>query len=185
MLRRPLTPNRRVFARRPRLTPSRLGTHRYAASQNLSAPRPVDRMSAAWRTAPGTAPDAGRDYLGTLELDGAARKVKIATSMVLPERVHGLLAERNGGLLAVGNRLGRFLLRCDASGQTVLRHPVVGGPAQRTLAGHVTPSTASQWLYTPETDRTIGPGWVSVRDCVTLRKNRRMAQPRCRSAPSA
>ena len=136
-----------------------------------SVPPRIDRLAAAWRTAPGSGSlDAGRDFVGILELDWSANQVRIAASVLLPERVHGLLAEPDGGFLAVANRPGRSLLRCDAKGQAVLRHSLANESPQRTLAGHVSPSADGQWLYTPETDSATGQGWVSVRERRTLQK---------------
>ncbi len=40
----------------------------------------------------------------------------------------------------------------------------------RTLDGHVAASLDGHWLYTGETDRRTGDGWVSVRDARDLRK---------------
>lgn len=131
----------------------------------------IDRLAAAWRTAPESGQaDAGRDYAGILELDWAARQVRIATQIPLPQRVHGLQAEPQGGFIAVAARPGRFLLRADSHGQTMLQHSLDSELPQRTLAGHITPSSDGQWLYTPETDSTTGQGWVSVREHTTLRK---------------
>ncbi len=130
-----------------------------------------DRLAAAWRTAPGSGlAHAGRDFTGILELDWPQRQVRIAAQVLLPERVHGLLAEPGGGFLAVASRPGRFLMRIDAQGQVAVHHALDEESPQRTLDGHISPSADGQWLYTPETDPSTGQGWVSVRDHSTLRK---------------
>jgi hypothetical protein len=153
-----------------------LATPLGALAQSLAAPLPaapgpIDRLAAAWRTAPGTgAPHAGRDFLGVLELDWDARQVRIAASVLLTERVHGLLTEPDGGFVAVGARPGHTLVRCDAAGQLVRRFSVDDELPQRTLDGHITASADGQSLYTMETDRSTGQGWVSVRDRSTLKK---------------
>ncbi len=129
-----------------------------------------NRLAAAWRTATGSGPDAGRDFAGILELDWSARRVRIASQVVLPERVHGLLAQGDGGFLAVGARPGRVLLRFDAAGQIAVRHSLQDESPPRTLAGHANPSLDGQWLYTPETDPVTGLGWISVRSRASLQK---------------
>lgn len=135
-----------------------------------SAPA-TDRLAAAWRTAPGSGQvNAGRDFAGILELDWTQRQVRIAVQVLLPDRVHGLLAEPDGGFLAVATRPGHFLMRMDAQGQVVVHHTLDQESPQRTLDGHVSPSADGQWLYTSETDRSTGQGWISVRDRTTLRK---------------
>ena len=132
---------------------------------------PINRLAAAWRTAPGLGPaDAGRDFVGLLDLDWTARQVRIAAQMVLPHRAHGLQAEAHGGFLAVAARPGRYVLRCDAQGQAMLHYNLDNEYPHRTLAGHITTSADRQWLYTPETDSSTGQGWVSVREHTTLRK---------------
>ena len=136
-----------------------------------AAPGSINRLVASWRTAPGTgAPNAGRDFLGVLELDWDARRVRIAASVLLTERVHGLLTEPDGCFVAVGARPGHTLVRCDAAGQLMQRHSVEDESPPRTLDGHITASADGQSLYTMETDRSTGQGWVSVRDRGTLKK---------------
>lgn len=133
--------------------------------------RSVDRLAAGWRTAPDSGvADAGRDFVGILELDWHTRQVHIAAQVLLPQRAHGLQAEPQGGFLAVAARPGRYLLRCDAQGQAMLYHSLDKELPHRTLSGHSTSSADGQWLYTPETDSASGQGWVSVREHATLRK---------------
>ena len=85
-------------------------------------------------------------------------------------RAHGLLAEPDGGFLAVAARPGRWLLRCDARGQLQTRHSIDAETPLRTLGGHVLASADGQWLYTTETDVETGASVVGVRHARTLEK---------------
>ncbi len=126
---------------------------------------PDVRLAAAWRSQSGAdGTPTPRDHVGILHLDWAAGQVRIAAEVPVQGRAHGLLAEAGGGFLAVASRPGRWLLRCDAQGQVVRRLALDDDTPTRTLDGHVTPSADGHWLYTPETDRSNGEGWVSVRD---------------------
>ncbi len=143
---------------------------RLQAAENASddaAREPVHRLAAAWRV---PAPTAGTapDRVGIIELDWPAGRARVLAELAVPERAHGLLALPDGGFVAVANRPGRWLLRCDAAGH--LRHRLEIGnerPA-RTFNGHVERSADTAWLYTTETDPADGAGWVSVRDARTL-----------------
>lgn len=128
-------------------------------------PLPSARLAAAWRVQSGTGntPTTG-DFVGILQLDWAAGLVRMITEVPVAGRAHGLLAETDGGFLAVSSRPGRWLLRCDAQGQVTHRLAMDDDTPNRTLDGHVTPSANGQWLFTTETDRSTGEGWVSVRD---------------------
>lgn len=129
------------------------------------------RLAAAWRSH-GDTPDCGRDcdQVGVLELDWTARTVRVAASLPVQGRAHGLLAEADGGFLAVATRPGRWLLRCDAQGRLVTRHRLDDETPLRTLGGHVLSSADGQWLYTTETDTRDGSGWIGVRDRHTLQR---------------
>lgn len=129
------------------------------------------RLAAAWRSH-GDTPDCGRDcdQVGVLELDWTARTVRVAASLPVQGRAHGLLAEADGGFLAVATRPGRWLLRCDAQGRLVTRHRLNDETPLRTLGGHVLSSADGQWLYTTETDTRDGSGWIGVRDRHTLQR---------------
>jgi hypothetical protein len=142
-----------------------------AASPAPNALPPRVRLAAAWR-GHGDTPDCGRDcdQVGVLELDWPARTVRVTSSLPVQGRAHGLLAEADGGFLAVATRPGRWLLRCDAQGQLVVRHRLDAETPLRTLGGHVLASADGQWLYTTETDTRDGSGWIGVREHRTLRR---------------
>jgi hypothetical protein len=128
------------------------------------------RLGAAWRrVVAGTV--TAQDFVGVLALDWDRKTVRVQTEHVVPSRAHGVLAESGGGFLVVAARPGTWLRRMGADGQ-VLQHldtqAEQAGRAGRTLDGHIMASADGQWLYTPETDRTSGEGWVSVRDMRTL-----------------
>ncbi|MCW5636134.1 MAG: DUF1513 domain-containing protein, partial [Rubrivivax sp.] len=86
----------------------------------------------------------------------------------VPGRAHGLLALADGGFLAVANRPGRWLLRCDAHGGLVRQLTTDEERPRRTFNGHVVASPDEAWLFTTETDPATGEGWISVRDARTL-----------------
>lgn len=136
-----------------------------------ATPPPRVRLAAAWRSH-GNTPDCGRDcdQVGVLEIDWTARSVRVAASLPVQGRAHGLLAEADGGFLAVASRPGRWLLRCDVQGQLVARHLIDSENPLRTLGGHVLASADEQWLYTTETDTRDGSGWIGVRDRRTLQR---------------
>ena len=135
------------------------------------APAEVQRLATAWRVPNARTPDGG-DRVGLLQVDWKAGEVTLLAEQAVPSRAHGLLAMPDGGLIAVANRPGRWLLRLDAKGAIVQRTVlgvVQGGenPA-RTLNGHVEASACGRWLFTSETDPATGAGWLSVRDPRTL-----------------
>ena len=136
----------------------------------------VQRLATAWQM-PGTrAPDSGW-RVGMLDIDWAAGRVQMRAQQSVPTRAHGLLALPDGGFLAVANRPGRWLLRCDASGALVRRLNTAAEQPQRNFNGHVEaslgPGGEVRWLCTTETDPDTGAGWLSLRDARTLQ---RMAQ---------
>lgn len=144
-----------------------------APSDTIGAP-PLPsrvRLAAAWRSH-GNTPDCGRDcdQVGVLELDWAAREVRVAAHLPVQGRAHGLLAEPGGGFLAVATRPGRWLLRDDPPGELQTRHLIDAETPHRTLGGHVLASADGQWLYTTETDTRDGRGWIGVRDHRTLQR---------------
>ncbi len=132
-------------------------------------PPSLVRLAAAWRSHGSTA-DCGRDcdQVGVIELDWATREARVTASLPVQGRAHGLLAEADGGFLAVATRPGRWLLRCDAQGLLQTRHLIDSENPLRTLGGHVLTSANGQWLYTTETDTRDGSGWIGVRDRRTL-----------------
>jgi hypothetical protein len=130
------------------------------------------RLATAWRTS--SSPGVPPDRVGVLEIDWAAAQVRIASDVPVPGRAHGLLALADGGFLAVANRPGAWLLRCDASGQVQQRLSIDYERPRRTFNGHVEtsgesgPGRTADWLYTTETDPGTGDSWLSVRDARTL-----------------
>lgn len=130
------------------------------------------RLATAWRVA---APDDGAlpDRVGVLEIDWPASRIRIAGEVPVPGRAHGLLALTDGGFLAVANRPGRWLMRCDAAGRLQRRIAIDEELPRRTFNGHVETSAEGaagrgDWLFTSETDPATGDGWISVRDARTL-----------------
>jgi uncharacterized protein len=59
----------------------------------------------------------------------------------------------------------------DADGRVVQRRDLEDDEGGRfTLDGHVHPGPGGEWLYTTETERAHGEGWIGVRDARTLAK---------------
>lgn len=138
-----------------------------AVTPTEGAARSVTTLAAAWRQAQDG--DA-RDFVGLLQADWDAAKVRIASALPVPSRAHGLLRMPDGGFVAVATRPGSWMVRCDAQGHAMqwLRMDIEA--EGRSLDGHVCASADGQWLYTAETHFDSGRGWVSVRDPLTLRK---------------
>lgn len=109
-------------------------------------------------------------YVGLFTLDWRAERMQVKAAMAVPSRTHGLLAQPDGGFVAVAVRPGSWLVRCDAQGQPMQWLHMDREPEGRTLDGHVCASADGQWLYTAETSARSGQGWVSVRDSTSLRK---------------
>jgi uncharacterized protein len=62
-------------------------------------------------------------------------------------------------------------MRVDADGRVVQRRDLEDDEGGRfTLDGHVHPGPGGEWLYTTETERAHGEGWIGVRDARTLAK---------------
>lgn len=142
-----------------------------AGSWALAAPalpaEPVERLATAWRVAPGTADDPEQGHhVGILRIDWTAGQVQVQADVPVPGRAHGLLALPDGGFLALANRPGRWLLRCDAQGQVMQLRRLDDEPC--TLNGHAASSADGHWLFTTETDPGTGTGRISVRDARTL-----------------
>jgi hypothetical protein len=123
-------------------------------------------LGAAWRGPAETDPQ----FMGALAVDWLRGEIYVRYAVPLPGRAHGLLAEPDGGLLAVAARPGPWLLRCDGEGRVVRRLDIAAETGGRRFDGHVTPSADGAWLYTTETDPATGHGWVSVRERESLRK---------------
>ena len=139
-----------------------------ALPRELTA-EPVERLATAWRRdaeARGGV-DAGHQ-VGVLRIDWAAGQVQVQAQVNVPSRAHGLLALGDGGFLALANRPGRWLLRCDAQGQAVQLKCLADERPLRTLNGHAASSADGRWLFTTETDPATGAGWLGVRDARTL-----------------
>ena len=155
------------------LPPSAWARMAAASSPEASAApiAPTARLAAAWRARSAGADAANTtDYVGVLHLDWAAGQVRIAQATPVQGRAHGLLAEAGGGFLAIASRPGRWLMRLDAQGKLVQQHWLDQESPAHSFDGHIMASNDGQWLYTTETDRNSGQGWVSVRDARTLSK---------------
>jgi hypothetical protein len=130
------------------------------------AEAPPLRLGVAWR-----GPQAGSDHhVGILAVDWAARTLRVAGQLRVPTRPHGLLAEPDGGLLAVALRPGRWLLRLAPDGRLRQRIDIADEPLPRRFGGHVVASADGSRLYTTETDSHGGRGRIGVRDARTLKK---------------
>ncbi len=143
-----------------------------AAARAAAGPQ---RLATAWRVPGASLPDSGF-RIGVLDIDWTAGEVHLRSALELPTRAHGLVALPDGGFLAVANRPGTWLRRCDAMGAPVQHLDIAADTPQRRFNGHVEASADGDWLYTTETESATGTGWLSVRDARTLR---RVAQ--CRS----
>lgn len=112
------------------------------------------------------------DYVGILEPDWEAGRVRIRQALAVPDRVHGLLDAGDGddgGFIAVAFRPGAWLMRVDAEGR-IARRVSMADEGVRTLDGHAVFDPSGQWLITTETDPRDSRGWISVRDRRTLKK---------------
>ncbi|RPH46939.1 MAG: DUF1513 domain-containing protein [Burkholderiales bacterium] len=127
---------------------------------------PATRLAAAWR---GLATDSAQQ-VGAIEIDWAARAVRIASVVPVPSRAHGLLAEPGGGWLAIAFRPGSWLWRFDADGRVTARASTDDEPHGRKFTGHVIASPDGERLFTSEYDAASGEGRIGVRDRRTLRK---------------
>jgi hypothetical protein len=133
----------------------------FATSAAAAAPM---RVAGGWLTK-----DAGH-HVGVVRVDWQRAEIGVEAAVPVPTRPHAVVPESGGGFLAVAARPGTWLLRIDADGRVVNRLTMADEGDARTHDGHVIASLDGQWLYTGETDRRTGDGWVSVRDARTLRK---------------
>lgn len=140
-----------------------------AARAAAAAPKaPRQRLAAAWRLPDDTGGEL--DRVGVLEIDWAASRIDVLADHPAPGRAHGLMAMPDGGFVAVANRPGRWLLRCDAQGRVMQRHALDDDGAPHTLGGHAMLSADGQRLFTCETHPGTGDGWIGVRSADTLRR---------------
>lgn len=134
-----------------------------SARARAGAGQPV-RVAGGWRM-------HGRDYqVGALQVHWDEARIDIESAVTVPSRPHAVVPEAGGGFMAVATRPGTWMLRVDAGGRVVQQVAMADEGDARTLDGHVIASRNGQWLYTGETDRRTGEGWVSVRDARNLRK---------------
>ena len=124
------------------------------------------RLGAAWRAAAAGSPQ----HVGVLEVDWAARRLRVAAAVQIPSRAHGLLPMSDGGMTVAALRPGWWLMRLDPDGRVLTRLDIRDEPRERHFAGHVVASPDERWLYTTETDLSDGEGLVGLRDARTLRK---------------
>jgi len=108
--------------------------------------------------------------IGALSVDWTQGRVSTEFAVTTPTLPHGIWPEAGGGFLAVATRPGSWMLRVDAQGQLMHRITSADEGDARTFDGHVIASHDGRWLFTGETDRNTGAGWVSVRDARDLRK---------------
>lgn len=141
-----------------------LGTAALPALARARAEGSTLRVAGGWRM-------NERDYqIGALRVDWAQGQVRTEFAVTMPTLPHAIVPEPGGGFLAVATRPGTWLVRADAEGRISHRLSMADEGDKRTLDGHVIASPDGRWLYTGETDRQTGDGWVSVRDTRDLRK---------------
>jgi uncharacterized protein len=138
------------------------------AAAPAAVPEPVHRLAAGWR-GPADGGEGG-DRVGILEIDWAARSVRIAADLPAPGRVHGLQALADGGFVAVATRPGTWLMRCDAQGRIAARITRNQELPSRSFNGHVHLSHDAKWLFTTEAGPAGATAWVSVRDAQRLQR---------------
>lgn len=115
------------------------------------------RLLAAWQAGDG-------QCIGLIDLP-VGEVARVAQSLVVPTRAHGLLVEAGGSVLAMARRPGDWLLRW---------HPATGATQwhwiedDQRFNGHVVASARDPMLWTTETDRESGEGRVALRDAHTL-----------------
>ncbi|MEW6118778.1 MAG: DUF1513 domain-containing protein [Pseudomonadota bacterium] len=126
----------------------------------VAAATPGLRLAASWQAAHGY-------QVGILAPTDDGR-IAVAAALDVPTRAHGLLREPGGTLLGVARRPGDWLVRWNAAGQALAWRWIEPG---RAYAGHVLASADGRTLYTTETDRASGDGYVGVRDAATLEKH--------------
>lgn len=125
------------------------------------------RLAIGWREGDGTVAD---DRVGIVEVDWERKRLRIAAEQPVQGRAHGLIPMADGGFVAVANRPGRWLMRCDAEGRVMARTAHDAEGQARTFNGHVLPTHDGEWLFTTETASPVADSWVAIRDPRTLRR---------------
>lgn len=123
------------------------------------------QLLAAWQREPSAPAEAAIYQIGLLAPRQGA--LAVVHALEVPTRAHGLLAERDGTLLAVARRPGDWLLRWTPGQdepQTAWIEP------DRAFNGHVIASADGRTLYTTETHLETGAGLIGVRDAASLDK---------------
>jgi len=111
---------------------------------------PAPRLAAAWDT-----PEGSR--IGVLAK--GAPGWRVAASVEVPTRAHGVLVEPEGSLLSVARRPGDWMLRWHRSGRVLAW---AWNDPERTFNGHA--RRIGALLFTTETDLDSGDGRIVVRD---------------------
>lgn len=141
-----------------------LGAASFSELARAAADRTALRVGGSWQL-------NQREYqIGALLVDWEQGKVTTQFAVTTPTLPHAIVPEPGGGFLAVATRPGTWMLRVDAEGTVSHRITSADEADARTFDGHVIASHDGRWLYTGETDRKTGAGWVSVRDVADLRK---------------
>ena len=150
----------------------------FAATPTLGE-LPEIRLIAAWRSlhdlgrdgaSRGAMTEGATDYVGILAPNWQQGLARIETAVAVPNRVHGLLSDRDGGFLVCANRPGPWLMRCAANGDVLARRVLEDEKSGRTLNGHAVFDPAGEWLYTTESETGSTQGWITVRRRDSLRK---------------
>lgn len=110
-----------------------------SAARSARADTLARRLIAAWDDA-----DGGH-WVGELRLETGSPLIHVTASMQVPTRAHGLLAEPDGGVIALARRPGQWMLRWHAD------HP-----------------SRNQWLWS-EPDRSFnGHAWADADVVLTV-----------------
>lgn len=134
-----------------------LGLSAWTAARQAHAEAPMTVL-AAWREGAG-------DRVGLLRADGGV--LVQATSLAIPTRAHGLMAEADGSSLVVARRPGDWLLRWHPASDQVQWHWV---DDDRRLNGHLARCRHTGAVLSTETALDSGAGLLGVRDPMTLNK---------------
>jgi hypothetical protein len=122
----------------------------------MSSHGSTTRLLAAWQS-------EDEQCIGLIDL--SAGESRVAHSLPVPTRAHGLFVEASGSMLAMARRPGDWLVRW---------HPTTGAAQWQWIEddhrfnGHVMTSADGKTLWTTETDRESGQGRVALRNARTL-----------------